>query len=139
LEYFFFMRSRETCTKAQKFKGMDFDGYKNHYSCQTVLTVSKNIMKLGSNRCHFLNFALNGRGERQIIFKIFSTRRYAMPDVPYLRVIRKFYDRFSDGLMRSLLPLNWTYTMRIETACLLENLVRVQKAVNPITNNHRKY
>jgi len=55
---FFFVGSTETCAKAQTFKAMDFDGYKIHnscYSCQTVLIVSKNIMKLGSNRCHFLS------------------------------------------------------------------------------------
>jgi len=57
------MGSGETCTKAQTFKAMDFDGYKIHYGCQTVLTVFKNIMELCSNRGQFLNFALNGRGE----------------------------------------------------------------------------
>jgi hypothetical protein len=41
--------------------------------------------------------------------------------------------------MRSLLPLNWTYTTTVQIVCLLENFVRVEKAVSPLTNDHRKY
>jgi hypothetical protein len=57
---FFFKGSGETCTIAHTFKAMHFDGYRVHYSCQTLLTGLKNIMELCSNRCQCLNFALNG-------------------------------------------------------------------------------
>jgi hypothetical protein len=60
---FFFIGFEETFTKVQTFKAMDFEGYRVHYSCQTQLTVFKNIMEIFSIRCQFLNFALNGRGE----------------------------------------------------------------------------
>jgi hypothetical protein len=42
----FFKGSGGTNTKAQTMKAMDFDYYKIHYRCQTLLTVFKNITEL---------------------------------------------------------------------------------------------
>jgi len=44
--FFFSWDLEKRVQKRKRFKAMDFDGYKVHCSCKTVLTVFKSIMEL---------------------------------------------------------------------------------------------